>query len=331
MASAYPTGLGNDQQAMQATAAMRQEPWYAAMMQAWGIDPKGDENGNVKLNDEQRQALRLAAEHHGIGFNNKYDGVDENGQIIEEHHKLKKIAIGAAIGGLALTGLGAAGIGPLAGAFGAGAGAAGATGAAATEAGVLPSTVIGSGFLPAITGSTGIIGGAGTAAAVGGGASTMAKIAAALEKAKEGGSTMSTVSDLLSAGGKGIGAAETAAGENRLDQEKLGLIYGAAIDENQRKGALQNVARQSMVENPRVSPFDPVGAPKYSDQYKGTISQLANFGADRLKKPQDVITPATVQKGTDTEPGTLSRIGQWLGPTTSIASKIPWDRIFSRA
>lgn len=130
--AAYPPGLGNDQQAMQATAAMRQEPWYQAMMKSWGLDPRGDANGNVKLNEEQRQALRYAAEQHGIGFNNKFDEVDENGQIIEGHHKLKKLAIGAAIGGLALTGLGAAGIGPLAGAM---SGIGGAIGGAAKAGG----------------------------------------------------------------------------------------------------------------------------------------------------------------------------------------------------
>jgi hypothetical protein len=81
-------------------------------------------NNRTKLSDDQRTQLMQTAIAKGIGFNHKYDGIDENGQIIEEHHKLRNGLIAAAIGGAAATGFGAAGIGPLSGMFGAGASAA---------------------------------------------------------------------------------------------------------------------------------------------------------------------------------------------------------------
>lgn len=132
MAGVLPPGLGNDQQATQATAFIRQQPWYLQWLQAQHITPgAGDQ---VKLNDTQRAQLMALAVKNGIGFNDKYDMIDENGQIAEEHHKLKKIAIAAALAGLAVTGLGAAGVGPLAGALSA-SGAAGASTGAAASAG----------------------------------------------------------------------------------------------------------------------------------------------------------------------------------------------------
>lgn len=131
MAVALPPGIGNDQQAQQATAFMRQQPWYAQLLQSWGKNPAGDTNGNPeKLSDDQQQQLLQTAQANGIGISDKYQ-IDENGQIAEKpSHLLRNIAIGAGIGGLALTGFGAAGIGPLAGAFGAGTGAASTIGAA---------------------------------------------------------------------------------------------------------------------------------------------------------------------------------------------------------
>lgn len=120
-----PPGIGNDQQAQQATAFIRQQPWYAQLLQSWGFPAsaaKGDANGNPpKLSESQQAQLLQTAQQHGIGISDKYH-VDENGQIAAvPSHVWRNIGIGAAVAGLALTGLGAAGIGPLAGAFGAGA------------------------------------------------------------------------------------------------------------------------------------------------------------------------------------------------------------------
>ncbi len=170
MPATLPPGIGNDQQATQATAFVRQQPWYLAWLKSQGIAPGSDQQ--VKLSDSQRDQLRDLIVSKGVGLNNKYDGIDENGQIVEEHHKLRNGLIAAAIGGAAATGLGAAGIGPLSGLFGGGAAAAEAGGleasSLAAEGGtlgglyggagaVLPSTAIGSGFIPAV-GSTSSLG-----------------------------------------------------------------------------------------------------------------------------------------------------------------------------
>jgi hypothetical protein len=139
-----PAGIGNAQQATQATAAMRQSPWYAQLVSSWGLDPsKTDTNGNlidprtgqsVKLSDQQQQQLIATARDNGVGISDSYS-IDANGQISKpDSHMLRNIAIAAGIAGLAMTGLGAAGIGPLAGAFGGGAAAADG-GLAAAEGG----------------------------------------------------------------------------------------------------------------------------------------------------------------------------------------------------
>jgi hypothetical protein len=329
--SAYPPGLGTDQQASQATAAMRQEPWYQQLLTSWGIDPsRVDANGNptTKLSDDQRTELMKTALAHGIGFNNKYDGIDENGQIIEEHHKLRNGLIAAAIGGAALTGFGAAGIGPLSGAFGAGAGAgagAGSAVGAGTGAGTLASTTIGSGFIPAITGGTGLAGTlGGTTAALAGGGSALTKI---------GG--------LLGAAGKGIGDATTAAGNNDLNQEDRGL-QAAGIDINGQRAytdealgvskqnaalKLQHTREQLMAEkaaHPSVSPFNITGGPKYSPEYLSTLQQIAQTNPEFLTAPTPYtpITPSGAQKATGTTPSTLSKIGNILSPALTVAPKI---------
>lgn len=168
----FPPGLGNDQQATQATAAMRQSPWYLQWLKSQGITPGPDQQ--VKLTDNQRAQLMALAVKNGIGFNDTYDMIDENGQIAEEHHKLKKIAIAAALAGLAVTGLGAAGIGPLAGALGGGTAA--ATGATAGVSAGLPGA---SATLPAVASAAmPTVAGGGAAALAGFSAPAAASVAA---------------------------------------------------------------------------------------------------------------------------------------------------------
>jgi hypothetical protein len=321
----YPAGIGNDQQAMQATAAMRQEPWYAELLQSWGIDPtKVDANGNprTKLSDDQRTQLMQTAIDRGIGFNHKYDGIDENGQIIEEHHKLRNSLVAAAIGGAAATGFGAAGMGPLAGMFGSTAAAAPAA-AATTAGGVLPSTVIGSGFIPAIAGGTGM----GAAGAAGTAAGTVG--------------TLSKIAGLLPGVGQSIGAATQAAGQNDLNQEELALkanesnITGTRSDVvNQTdiaKANAQMAARRlrnefalSVAGSPPVGPMGVKGGLAYSPAFMEALAAETRNPATPLKAPTPYtpINIKDVQGATNTAPGTLQKIGEWLGPATTIGSKI---------
>lgn len=168
MGAALPPGIGNAQQAQQATAFMRAQPWYQQLVSSWGLNPAGDANGNPgRLSDAQQQQLLSTAQQHGIGISDSYQ-IDPNGQIAQKpSHLLRNIGLGVGAGALALTGIGAAGIGPLAGLFGgaagAGSAAAGAGGLAAD--GTLASSTIGSGFIPAIAGGTGSAVGAGAGGA----------------------------------------------------------------------------------------------------------------------------------------------------------------------
>jgi hypothetical protein len=351
---------------------MRQAPWYQEWLTKNGLKGEGDQYGNVQLNDKQRAELMALALKNGIGLNHKYDMIDANGQIAEEHHKLKKIAIAAAIGGLAVTGMGAAGIGPLAGVLGGTAGAAGAGGVAAGEVGAdvagasaLEGGLLAGGVLPGAMATLPEVGGAiaGTAAAASpfltsaaipgvdvttmGASSTLPGVVAGsvpsgavsaaeatptlasslMNGAKTAMKGKSTLDDVLNAAGKGAGDASTAAGQNRLDQEKLGL-EAAPVDLAQRRIALQDVARASGQANPRISPFDPVGARPISPQYQSTLSMLAQQGQNRLQSPLSTVSPSTLQDATGTQKGTLEKIGDYAGPTMTVASKIPWDKIF---
>jgi len=316
MPGELPTGIGNDQQASQATAFIRQQPWYREWLTARGIQEGPDQQ--VKLNAQQRAELMALSLQHGIGLNHKYDMIDENGQIAEEHHKLKKVAIAAAIAGLAVTGLGAAGIGPLAGVLGGASTAAtipttmGVTGAefggaAATAAiptaltagaaGTLAATstvpAIGA-LVPATTSSLGAA--AGTA---GGTASTLGKVGTLLSRGQQ-------ASDILGAAGRGVGEAATAAGNNRLSAgdlalraQQLGLqtaqtntsgqaafenelLNRAKQEEGERTDALKNIYRQSYATNRTPGPYNTRGLTAYSPEYLAALKNLTTQGGEKL-------------------------------------------------
>lgn len=307
----YPPGLGNDQQASQATAAMRQEPWYNAMLKAWGLQnpPEGVNGGNpvdaqgnpAKLSDEQRQAMLNAASGHGIGLNNKYDQIDENGQISEAHHKLKKLLIGAAVGGLALTGLGAAGIGPLAGVFG-GAGAAGAGGAAAAE---------GAGAAGAGSGLTaaGVLGGVGTAI------STGSKIAGLLGAGKDTTQTL---------------GAQSAAESNQLANNRLIASKvdqgGPAADQQ----AFRNAMRAGIVAkmDPNAAPININGhaqtslvTPENINYAKTLQSQLAaRQAAGKSATTFGVPDPTQAELDAGGRAKTLGNVGNAIDTGSKIAN-----------
>lgn len=184
-----------------------------------------------------------------------------------------------------------------------------------------------------------------TSSTIPAGGSTLGTIGKAL-------TTGSKIGDILGAAGQGIGAATTAAGNNALDQEKLALdansqnISGqsafinealglASEEDKQRKSALQDAYRASYAQNPRVSPFDPVGAPKLSSTYMDILSAMEGQAKNKLTSPAQydtskipAPTPYTpidiknVQGATNTSPSTLQKIGQWVGPGLTIGSKI---------
>lgn len=319
MAGQLPSGLGNAQQATQATAFIRSEPWYLEWLQSHGITPGPDQQ--VRLDDNQRAELMSLAVQHGIGFNDKYDMIDENGQIAEEHHKLKKVAIAAALAGLAVTGLGAAGIGPLAGALG------GAT-TAATAASPFAASATGGGVLAGLPGAMAAL------PAIGGAAGTTAALGA-------GGSALTKIGSLLGDVGKSVGDAGNAANQDRLIQESAGLdanklntegqnAYQSqvlAVDKANTQKTQQHLRDQLMSEkavHPSVSPFDVSGGPTWSPEYKSALAQIAAQNPELLAKPVPYtsIDPKNVPGSTGTTPSTLSKIGQMLSPALSVAPKI---------
>lgn len=307
---------------------MRSQPWYTQFLQSIGQDPR-----RVKLNDMQRQQLGLLMAQNGLPVPEK-DEVDPAGNINPKGHKLRNFLTAAAIGGAALTGAGLAGMGPLAGlgsastaaggaagAAGAGgvAGAAGATSAAA--GGLLPSaSIVGSAALPSAAGSSLMTASSpGLLSTVGGMASKVL-----------GGKT----GDVLGALGKGIGDATTAAGNNRISADELGIRgtanYESALnnrartDADQRSQAAKDVYRANFFANLPSSPYNPRPLQAPGANYASTLSNLEQQGMKRLEtaSPYDMSTVAPLKPYAPTQPGLLEKAGNWTSPILSTLGSV---------
>ena len=91
----------------------------------------------------------------------------------------------------------------------------------------------------------------------------------------------------------------------------------------QRQSALRALALQSAVQNPRVSPFDPAGAPTFSPQFTSTLDTLGQQGTALLATPPVApsYTPlptnaSQLGKVTGTNPSTLQTIATGLNAFT---------------
>lgn len=201
------------------------------------------------------------------------------------------------------------------------------------------------------SGAEGALGGITSSSIPGGTAASAA--ASAPVAGTSGLGTLGKLSSVLDTAGHGIGGAAQAAGNNALDQEKLALqankdnIAGTTAYENalinraheeddQRSTALRNVYRNSYATNPAAStsPFN-TRPTQYSPQYLQTLADLANQGSTKLAtkgqydtnglpelQPYKAIDPKDVQGATNTKPGTLQTVGNWLSPTLSVAGKV---------
>lgn len=202
---------------------MRGQPWYQALIRSFGQDPN-----SVHLNDAQKAAVVKAAQANGIVVDEGHNGqeVDDSGNFEAKSNLGRNILIGAGIAGLALTGFGAAGIGPLAGVLGAG-GAAADAGAAAAEGGTLASTA-----LP-VTGALAT----GTASSLGAGGATAIGSAAAGGAFDAAGNFIgpSTVAGEAGTAGAGAAAAAGAGGAAKAASSWLAPVLGAGI------GAVGNI------------------------------------------------------------------------------------------
>lgn len=166
---------------------------------------------------------------------------------------------------------------------------------------------------------------------------------------KEGANALGTFSG-GSPAGAAVGAATTAAGNNRLDQEKLALqantqntsgmsavesalMARAAEEDAQRKTALRQLLLKNSVENPAHSPFDPVPAGKPNAALAQALGDLSTQDASMLAKPSSTqvssmapvsYTPLStnaqqLQKQTGTAPSLLEKIGDVAGPGLTLA------------
>jgi hypothetical protein len=159
---------------------------------------------------------------------------------------------------------------------------------------------------------------------------------------------------ILGAAGGAIGAATSASGQNRLNQQNLTMqanrdnIAGNASYENslgkraeqeaaERKRARMDIMRASAVKNPNVSQFNTQGPRKYSPEMLAAMTELEKRGLQRLQMEDQYTTDkmpklagytplATnakqLQKQTGTEKGLMETIGDFAAPGLSIVDAV---------
>lgn len=153
--------------------------------------------------------------------------------------------------------------------------------------------------------------------------------------------------NIAGAAGAGIADATRSAGNTQLQNALLGLsannqnITGhsayetelmnrAKQEAGQRRSALADIYRENVTSNPRISPFNPVGAPKQSPAYMTALGNLSGQGQTKLSKGAQYDTdamsplagykdynPNTMTGAGGTIPSTLQTVGNWLSPTLS--------------
>jgi hypothetical protein len=326
---------------------MRSQPWYQNLLKSWGQDPN-----NVHLSDSQKQQIIQQAQANGVVVDQGNMEVDPSGNFNPKGHKLRNTLIVAGLAAATIATMGAAGAfsGAAAGAMGAGeaagagAGAAGAAGTAGAAGGLLASTAT-------VPLATGTIAGSVASGAV------PAALAAGGTTAATGGTLASMASRFATNGGLAdvagaVGRADTAAGNNRLNQQQLSMqanrdnILGnnsyekalqdrAAQEAALRKQALKDVTLANDVRNPHISQFNTQGARPNTPEYMSAMSELEKRGLSRLQQ-QDAYTtdklPALqpyqplptdangLQDRTGTKKSILESVGDYASPVMSIAS-----------
>lgn len=210
---------------------------------------------------------------------------------------------------------------------------------------------VGAGVAPSVTAGSEFAG-PGEAGIGGAGPNVAAPTVAAPTASGVATTTAQRIAKLIGAAGKGVGDAATAAGNNALDQEKLGLtangqniagqsafeqelIARAKAESDQRGTDLKNIAYSDYAQRQPVSPYNTRGATPHTAQYLAALGNLAGQGASRLAtgpqystpnmpglNPYKPINPADVQGATNTHPGTLATVSNWLSPTLSTVSAL---------
>lgn len=287
------TDLKSDEQAQNdLNIKLKQQPWYQAFLAQIGQNPQ-----RVQLSGDQRKALQALAAQNGITLP-KGVQFDPSGNVNEQHGFAgqpgwaKALEIG---GALAAGGYLAAPL--LAGAGGA---AASAGAPAATEAGIFGSVA------PAV-------GGVGTIGTIG----SLAK----------GGSTMAKISDILNLGGKAIGDATSAAGNNRIEandaaakaahQNLTDKIAQQSADAGQASLDRQALYRSTVAQHPMTSPYNTRGAQVISPEMMAGLSDMEKQALLRIGKGPTPFVPYTPKSAS-----TLEQVGNWASPIASTISAI---------
>lgn len=286
--------LKSDEQAQNdLNIKLKQLPWYQAFLAQSGQNPQ-----KVKLSGDQRKQLQAIAAQNGVTLP-KGVQFDPSGNVNEQHGFAgqpgwaKALEIGGAI---------AAG-----GYFAAPLLAGGGASMSASEA-ALAGT---GGFAPSAA--------AAAVPAVG----TIAKVAQA---AKTGLSTYDKINNVLGDAGKSIGAATSAAGENRLEantaaeraahQNLLDKIARENADANQASLDRRSVYRSSVAKNPTFSQFN-TRPQTLSPEMMSGLSDMEKQALTRINAGPTPFVPFTPKPAS-----TLEQVGNWASPIASTISAI---------
>jgi hypothetical protein len=312
-------GYGNRNSASidQVNQWMRSQPWYTQLFQSWGMTP----DSHAALSDDQKQQIIKAAQANGVVVDEGHNGqtVDDTGNFEAKSNLGRNIAIGAGIAGLALTGLGAAGIGPLSGLLAGGTAAeAGGASLAGVEGGAAG---LSDASLAALGGATAVpatLGGAAAAAAPLAASATVPAIGA-LAPGVASGTDAAAAGGALSgaAAGAGGGAGSTLSSMAGLNPTSLaatgiGSAFQYAGAKKQASAATDalNFAKQKQAEQLAAwQPYQAVG--------QGALANLpAAVRATPGASPTPfAAAPGTVPQGQQTG-SPLSQIGQPPPPPT---------------
>lgn len=187
---------------------------------------------------------------------------------------------------------------------------------------LLPSTTIGTGALAPITGGTG----------------------SALSGGISGGGVLNTLANTLPLAGKAISAATQSAGQtqltnndltaraaqinNQAEQARQSDLQNLSTQEReQRASDITNLAKNSFVQNPFHSPFNPAAPQAYSPGYTEGLSDIEKQALARLAKPPTYDPTAIAPKPVtpyvpDTSQSGLQKTGNILAPTLTIAGAL---------
>lgn len=198
----------------------------------------------------------------------------------------------------------------------AGGGGAGAGGSSAAEGGGLAGgamTPAGAAIAPSVD-----ITGAGAAS---GAAASGVDLMPTLEQAgitgTGGAGSLTKYADLLRQLGSGVSGATDQAAKNRIAQNDP-YVSRAVLEDKERSQALKDLYAADRALNPVSSPFNPRPTQAASGAYGQALQAVQGQDLARLQKPAQY----TANTLPSLAPGTLEKVGNWLGPILTTAGSV---------